>query len=339
MTTECPRDIEAVPAPVELIESLAASSRVLLCSHTNPDGDAIGSELGLARLLRGLGKTVAIWNRDRHPSLFDSLEEVSEIHVGPASPAGFPGSFDATVVLECPSLERTGLERELRTGPPLLNIDHHLGNQLYGAIDWVDVQAPAAGEMVWRLIPALRAPVDAAAAFALYLALASDTGGFRFSNATPRAFEAAAAMVRAGAEPELASFVLWEQRPAASVRLLGRLLQSLELHDGGAIATAVLDEEAFRAAQAGPHDAEGLIDVPRGIAGVEAVAVLREVSRGELKVSLRSRGAVDVASIANRFGGGGHRNAAGCVARGTAAELRQVFARELAAARRHAQPS
>jgi phosphoesterase RecJ-like protein len=334
-----PRGGAPVAAPGELIDRIAGSSRLLLCSHTNPDGDAIGSELGLARLLRSLGKVVTIWNRDRHPSLFDGLAGVAEIHVGNAPPAGFPGSFDTTVVLECPSLDRTGLERELRSGPPLLNIDHHLGNELYGAIDWVDVQAPAAGEMVWRLIPAIRARADEACAFALYLALASDTGGFRFSNATPRAFEAAAAMVRAGAEPERASFVLWEQRPAASVRLLGRLLQSLELHDGGAIATGVLDQEAFRAAQAGPHDAEGLIDVPRGIAGVEAVVVLREVSPGELKVSLRSRGAVDVAAIANRFGGGGHRNAAGCVARGTAAELRLVFAGELAAARRGAQPS
>jgi phosphoesterase RecJ-like protein len=327
-----------VAPPRELCDRLAASARLLLTSHTNPDGDAIGSELGLARLLRARGKEIAIWNRDRHPSLFDTLPGVGEIHVGAAPPARFPSSFDTTVVLECPSLERTGLERELRSGPPLLNIDHHLGNERYGAIDWVDVEAPAAGEMVWRLAADLRAPVDPAAASALYLALASDTGGFRFSNATPRAFEAAAAMVRAGAEPERAAFVLWEQRPEAAMRLLGELLQSLELHDGGAVATAVLGEAAFARARAGPHDAEGLIDVPRAIAGVEAVALLRELPSGEHKISLRSRGDLDVSAIANRFRGGGHRNAAGCVARGEASELRQRFAAELAAARRRAAP-
>lgn len=323
-----------VPPPRQLLDLVASASRLLLCSHANPDGDAIGGELGLARLLRRLNKQVTIWNRDRHPTVFEVLEGVSEIHVGATPPNGYPGSFDLAVVLECPSLDRTGLEHELGAGPPLLNIDHHLGNELYGAVDWVDIGAPAVGEMVWRLALALGAPIEPATAQFLYLALASDTGGFRFSNATPLAFETAAAMVRAGAEPERAAFVLWEQRPAASMRLLAGLLDSLELHDGGAIATVVLSSETFRQAHAGAEDAEGLIDIPRSIAGVEAVALLREVPGAQLKASLRSRGELDVAAIANRHGGGGHRNAAGCLLRGDAAEWRQTLADELAAARR-----
>jgi bifunctional oligoribonuclease and PAP phosphatase NrnA len=324
-----------VPPPPELLDRLLASSSLLLCSHANPDGDAIGTELGLARILRALDKRVVIWNRDRHPTVFDAIPEIAEIHVGPLAPAGF-SHVDTTVVLECPSLDRTGLERELAQGPPMLNIDHHLGNEAYGAINWVDVAAPAVGEMVWRLAEALEAPIEPFAAEALYIALASDTGGFRFSNATPRAFETAAAMVRAGAEPERAAYVLWEQRSAAALRLLAGLLESLELHDDGGIATAVLSEEAFRNARATPEDAEGLIDVPRSIAGVEAVALLREIPGGRLKASLRSRGVLDVAAVANRHGGGGHRNAAGCLLDGGADDWRQRLAVELAAARRSA---
>lgn len=325
-----------VPPPPELLDRVLASSSLLLCSHANPDGDAIGTELGLARILRALGKRVVIWNRDRHPTVFAAIPEVAEIHVGPLAPASFPRDVDTTVVLECPSLDRTGLERELAQGPPMLNIDHHLGNEAYGAIDWVDVAAPAVGEMVWRLAEALDAPIEPFTAEALYIALASDTGGFRFSNATPRAFQAAAEMVRAGAQPERAAYVLWEQRPAAALRLLAGLLESLELHDDGTIATAVLSEETFRRAGAVPEDAEGLIDVPRSIAGVEAVALLREIPGGRLKASLRSRGVLDVAAVANRHGGGGHRNAAGCVLHGSADDWRRRLAVELAAARRSA---
>jgi phosphoesterase RecJ-like protein len=330
---------EAVVAPPrELVERVASAGRFLLCSHLAPDGDAIGTELGLARVLRALGKQVTIWNRDPHPTVFAALPEIAEIHVGASPPPGFPATFDSTVVLECPSLDRTGLEAELRHGPPMLNIDHHPGNELYGAIDWLDEGAPAVGEMIWRLAAILGAPVDAVAAGHLYLALASDTGGFRFSNATPRAYEAAAAMVRAGAEPERAAFVLWEQRPAAAMRLLAGMLDSLELHDGGAVATAVLSEETFRRALASPQDAEGLIDLPRSIAGVQAVALLREMPGGEFKISLRSRGTLDVSAVASRYQGGGHRNAAGCRARGSAADLREQFAAELAAAHRAAPP-
>lgn len=297
-------------APEELLRRIRQGNRFLLTSHVNPDGDAIGSALGLARILRKQGKSAVVWLRDAPPSIYLPLPGSERIHVGAEAPTGFPDLFDAGIVLECPSLDRTGLEDQLPQ-VDLINIDHHLGNQHYGAINWVDTSAPAVGELVYRLAQGLHIQLDAETATCLYLTLVTDTGGFRFSNATPQAFEAAAALVREGAQPEQVSLWLNESQPLGSVRLLGEMLRTLELHAGGRIATVKLDPQMFERAGAGPGDAEGLIDHPRSIAGVEAVAMLKTRDDGSIKVSLRSRGEVDIEKIARLHGGGGHRNAAG----------------------------
>ncbi len=297
-------------APEELLRRIRQGNRFLLTSHVNPDGDAIGSALGLARILRKQGKSAVVWLRDAPPTVYLPLPGSDRIHVGTEPPAGFPEVFDAAIVLECPSLDRSGLETELGA-VAMINIDHHLGNQHYGAINWVDTSAPAVGEMVYRLAQGLHIQLDPETATCLYLTLVTDTGGFRFSNATPQAFEAAAALVREGAQPEQVSLWLNESQPLGSVRLLGETLRTLELHAAGRIATVKLDPEMFERAGAGPGDAEGLIDHPRSIAGVEVVAMLKRLADGSTKVSLRSRGEVDIEKIARLHGGGGHRNAAG----------------------------
>jgi phosphoesterase RecJ-like protein len=320
-------------APEDLLRRIRQGNRFLLTSHVNPDGDAVGSALGLARVLRGLGKGAVVWIRDETPSIYHPLPGSERIHRGEEPPAGFPEVFDAAIVLECPSLDRTGLEERLQ-GMTLINIDHHLGNQHYGAFNWVDSAAPAVGEMIYRLAQGLKAALDPETATALYLTLVTDTGGFRFSNATPAAFEAAAALVREGAHPEQVSQWLYESQPLAVVRLLCEMLQTLSLHAEGRVATVTLTPEMFARAGAAAGDAEGLIDVPRSIAGVEAVALVRRRDDGTHKVSLRSRGEVDVEKIARHHGGGGHKNAAGFTVEGAAAtdQVRQDVVSELAAA-------
>lgn len=296
--------------PEEVLRTVRQGNRFLLTSHVNPDGDAIGSEVGLARLLRSLGKGAVIWNRDATPALYRPLPGTDRIHQGEEPPAGYPEKFDGIVVLECPSPDRTGLEDHLEA-LPVLNIDHHMGNQHYGAINWVDSAAPAVGEMIYRLAQGLKVEIDAETATALYLTLVTDTGGFRFSNATPAAFEAAASLVRVGASPPQVSQWLYESNPPAMIRLLAEMLQTVELHEDGRLALARLNPAMFERAGARPGDAEGLIDYPRSIAGVEAVALVREREDGSSKVSLRSRGEVDVEGVARQNGGGGHKNAAG----------------------------
>jgi phosphoesterase RecJ-like protein len=234
-------------------------------------------------------------------------------------------------VLECPSPDRTGLETHLGARP-IINIDHHLGNQCYGAVNWVDSAAPAVGEMVFRLAQGLKLSLDPETASCLYLTLVTDTGGFRFSNATSAAFEAAGALVREGAHPEQVSQWLYESQPLAVVKLLGEMLQTLQIHEEGRVATGRLTREMFERAGASPGDSEGLIDHIRSIAGVDAVALIREREDGTHKVSLRSRGEVDVEKIARHHGGGGHRNAAGFSLTGDGEELRRQVASELGAA-------
>ena len=318
-------------APEDLLRKIRQGNRFLLTSHINPDGDAIGSELGLARLLRRLGKGAVVWNRDQTPTIYRPLPGSERIHSGEEPPAGFPDVFDAIIVLECPSPDRTGLEKHLGA-KPIINIDHHLGNQHYGAINWVDSAAPAVGEMIYRLAQGLKLALEPETASCLYLTLVTDTGGFRFSNATPAAFEAAASLVRDGAQPEQVSQWLYESQPLAVVRLVGEMLQTLQVHEGGRIATARLTQEMFERVGAEPGDSEGLIDYPRSVAGVDAVALIRQREDGTHKVSLRSRGEVDVEKIARHHGGGGHRNAAGFALEGDGEEIRQRVVEALAGA-------
>src|SRR5262245_7070489 len=247
--------MSGMKAPEDLLRKIRQGNRFLLTSHANPDGDAIGSELALARLLRGMGKGAAVWNLDPTPTVYRPLPGSERIHVGTEPPPGYPEKFDGILVLECPSPERTGLADQFGD-LPVLNVDHHLGNQHYGAINWVDTSAPAVGEMVYRLAQGLHAALDAEAANCLYLTLVTDTGGFRFSNATPLAFEAAAALVREGAQPEQVSCWLYESQPLGAVRLLGEMLGTLEIHAGGKVATALLTRDMFSRAGAAPGDSE-----------------------------------------------------------------------------------
>jgi bifunctional oligoribonuclease and PAP phosphatase NrnA len=317
--------------PEAVVERIRAAGRILISSHANPDGDAIASELGLARVLAGLGKRTAIWNLHPVPALFAVLPGAEEIVAGDAPPPGFPDAFDLVVVLECPTLDRTGLEGAL-AARPMVNIDHHLGNDGYGEASWVDAEQPAVGVMVAELATALGGTIDTQTANCLLVALVTDTGGFRFANSTPEAFEAAARLLRLGAEIETVSRWLYERQPETAVRLLGELLATLRRHHDGRIATVHLTRAMFARSGAAPGDSEGLIDTPRTIDGVEAVALFRELEVDSWKISLRSRGALDVQQIARRFGGGGHVNAAGCRFTGTLAEAERTFVDELARA-------
>lgn len=296
--------------PEQLLTALRQGNRFLLTSHRNPDGDAVGSSLALARLLRRLGKSATVWLRDPVPDVYSALPGAERVHVGAEPPAGFPEAFDWAVALECPSLSRTGLEAILPQ-LPLLNIDHHLGNEQYGKINWVDSEAPALGEMLHRLARALRVEIDAETATTLFLTLVTDTGDFRFANATPAAFEAAAALVREGARPDLVARWIHESQSESHLRLLGATLGTLELAADGRVASVVVTRAMWEASGAKPGDSEGLVDHPRSIRGVEAVGLLRETPDGRVKVSLRSRENVDVQVLASRYGGGGHKNAAG----------------------------
>lgn len=292
------------------VERLRRARRVLMTSHASPDGDALGSELALASLADAFGVASTIVNRDPAPPSLAELPGIERVTVSAELPAGFPAGFDLVVTLECPGLDRPGLDGLDRV--PILNIDHHRANERYGEVDYLDEEAPAVGEMVWRMFAVAGVTPDVAAATNAFVALSTDTGDFRYSNATPRAFRAAAEMVAAGARPDTVAEWIHHRRSLPSVRLLGEALATLELRCDGQLASLQLTAESFRRAQASPAETEELINLPRAIAGVRAVALFKQWQAGVIRVSLRSKGDVDVCRVAASFGGGGHTNAAGC---------------------------
>jgi phosphoesterase RecJ-like protein len=314
--------------PESLSARVAAAGTILITSHANPDGDAIGSELGLAAALEAAGKRVTVWNADPTPPGYSRLPGADRIHVGAAPPAGFPAGFALAIVLECPTLDRSGLGDRL-VELPIVNIDHHLGNSGYGVENWIEPQRAAVALLVAELVEAIDAPLPVEAANCLLVGLRTDTGGFRFANADPDAFRGAARLVERGARVEQVAQWLDESRSEGSIRLLGEMLATLERHAAGRVASVHVRLEMFERAGATVGDSESLVDVPRTIDGVQAVVLLRELAEDDWKISLRSRGAVDVEAIARRHGGGGHRNAAGCRFEGTLDRACDRFVAEL----------
>jgi phosphoesterase RecJ-like protein len=296
--------------PALAVDRLRSARRVLLTCHRNPDGDAIGSELALAELASAFGIETVIVNRDPAPINLAKLPGVEAVVVAETLPPDFPEGFDLVVTVECPELDRAGFDGLDRV--PILNIDHHMANPAYGEVNYLDEKAPAVGEMVWSMFKTAGVEPSPAAAVNTYVALTTDTGDFRYSNARPRAFRAAAEMVERGADPPTISEWVHDGRSEASVRLLGEALKTLRFLCNGRLASLAVDEGAFARADADSTDTDEIINIPRAVADVEAVIFCKQWEPGVVKVSLRSRGRVDVCVVAAAFGGGGHTNAAGC---------------------------
>lgn len=295
----------APDAIAPIADALADGTHFVLSSHARPDGDSVGSQLALALALRALGKTVRIVNHDPPPTYLRTLEGVTDIEVAGA----VDGRFDAAVVLECGTLERTevtGLDRQ-----PVINIDHHAGNGMYGALNWFDPSAAACSEMVHDLIVALGVPLTPQIGAALYSGILTDTGSFRHANITPRTFETCRKVAACGVDVAALAAAIYQDSSLGKLRLTGRLLHDMRLEADGRIAMLHVDEVLLRETDCPPDDMEGMINLPLAARDVAAVIMVKELD-GVTRVSLRSKGLVDVRAVAAAFGGGGHRNAAGC---------------------------
>lgn len=295
----------AVRAVAERIHS---GSRFLITGHRNPDGDAIGSALALQGILRGMGKDARVVVRDSFHRSLHHLPGASDVVISDTLPE-YPRAWDALFTMECPDPERTGYA--ILPGP-VVNIDHHLGNTMYGEVNYVDLDAPSVGEMILQLNDReLGQPLNPAIAAAMYVSLASDTGFFRYTNTTLRTFQAAEKMVQAGADPGEISLWLNESNSLGSIRLLGLCLNTLRIEHDGTIATLELTRKLFAEAGAEPEDSEGLVNWGRSIDGVRVAALFKEANGGT-RVSMRAKPGVDVQAVAATFGGGGHKAASGC---------------------------
>jgi bifunctional oligoribonuclease and PAP phosphatase NrnA len=295
----------AASAVRRICDEILRRQRFLLTSHARPDGDSIGSQLAMAFALDALGKSVRIVNADPAPDHYQDFPGMDRIEIA----AHVSTDVDAVIVMECSDLSRAGLSG--LDGEFLINIDHHAGNKLYGAVNWHDESAAACGEMVFDVIRELRVPLTPEIATHVYLAILTDTGSFHHSNITPRTFDICRQTVEAGVNPAAMARRVFDSNSFGKLKLIGALLDSMQLADEGRLAILYMDDAMLSACGCTHNDTEGLINLPLTAREIQAVVFFKVGPTGEVRVSLRSKYDVDVRAVAGQFGGGGHKNAAG----------------------------
>ena len=309
-----------------IADEIRQRQRFVLSSHVRPDGDAIGSQLAMAFALWQMGKEVRLVNRDAPPGPFQAFPGVSKIEV--AERIDDPG--DAVIVMECGDLSRTGVEGFERGF--VVNIDHHLGNTGYGALNWFDPSAAACSEMVFELLQELGVRLTVEIATHIYIAILTDTGSFHYSNITPRTFEICRQCMEAGIDPPRIAGTIYDSNNLGRLKLFGAVLSKMELDASGRIATLYVDKKLAGDCGGSYEDTEGIVNLPLSVKEIEAAAFFKEAGPGDWRISMRSKADVDVNAIAKEFGGGGHKNASGCSAAGTFATLKPLFQQKLLAA-------
>lgn len=303
-----------------IVTEIANSSSFLITSHESPDPDAVGSSLALANYLAARGKDVSVYLCDPVPENCKFLPGadlvVSELP---------DRDFEVCFVLDVGEFRRAGqaiaacsrIER-------FVNIDHHLGCELFGVHNLIDTKASATAALVYRIIKAAGDTVDYPTALCIYTAILSDTGSFHYSNSDPEAFAIAGEMIGHGVNAWHVNEHLYESEPPQRIALLALALSDLTVSPSGEYASVTVTREMYRLTGSTAEDTDRFINYPRSIRGVEVALFFREVRDGVFKVGFRSKGKVDVAAVAANFGGGGHHNAAGCTVSGSLAEVKAL---------------
>jgi phosphoesterase RecJ-like protein len=292
----------------KIIDAIRDSESVCVAGHIRPDGDCIGSQLGLALALRNEGKKVVCWNEDPVPAklAFLDTQKLFELPV--------PGrSFDCVIATDCASFERLGTVRQcISDRKVFINIDHHASNTRYADLNWVSSREPSSGELIYRLLKDAKWPITRPIADCLFTAVSTDTGSFQYPSTTPGTFNVASHLVERGADLARISQEVYESYPLARVNLLRHVYNKFHLTHDKRTAYFWLKKRDYIRTGALPDDSEGLIDHIRAIQGVVVACLFEEVQPGLTRISLRSKSPeVDVNAIAGQFGGGGHPAAAG----------------------------
>jgi phosphoesterase RecJ-like protein len=310
-------DSASLPAPIAvphadpidaILQVLNQGERFLVCSHARPDGDAVGSMLAMGMLLRQMGKHADLVTPDSLPVVYRGLPDADSI----AFALTVRGPYDAVILLECDGPERPGLRGLDQYF--LINIDHHVTGRSYANLNWIDHEAVSVGELVYRLAGASGVVITPQMATCLYTTLLTDTDGFCYGSLRASTFALARDLVLAGADPVRIAQDVCFSAPASKMLILGAALSSLK-RDGPLAWVSVTLHDMTRACAA-DEDCEGIVNYALGIIAVEAAAFFRELPESRVRVSLRSKGAINIASIAEQFGGGGHDFAAGCTVDG-----------------------
>lgn len=297
----------------EFRERLGGAGSVLIGTHLNPDGDALGSALGLSHYLWSQGIKNEVLCHHSAPTNLEFLPGSNQIRQTPVQ-----RGHDLGVVLDLDSLDRLGSTAEFFAEiPQLVVIDHHVPHESPGDLRIVDTSAPATAVILCRLLEKLGAEFTPAIGTCLLTGIVTDTGSFRFRNTTAESLSWAARLLEGGADINRVSEEVFQRKPLSSVRLLGVMLERMKIEDEDRVAYSTLPNTAYVETSARDEDTEGFVNEMLAVHTVQVAALIREPKLGRVRVSLRSRGEVDVAEVAREFGGGGHRNAAGCSFDGT----------------------
>jgi bifunctional oligoribonuclease and PAP phosphatase NrnA len=287
----------------QVLQEIEGRESFVVTSHARPDGDAIGSSLAMAQILSGMGKSADVVLADQVPVLYQPLPHAGTVFHS----SHIENHYDAAIVLECDSAQRTrveGLDKHF-----LISIDHHASSRPWANVNWIDPRACAVGEMVFRLALAARVNITPEIATCLYAAVLTDTGSFSYASTNAHTFDLARCLVQYGAQPAEVAHNVYYSSPIAKMRLLGAALTSLQRE--GAVTWMHISRHDMEQVGAIDEDCEGLVNYALGIAGVEVAVFFREIPTDRVRVSIRSKGGVNVAIVAEKFGGGGHECAAG----------------------------
>ena len=296
----------------QIIELVKNAKSILITSHIDPDGDSIGSQLTLENWIADSGGKVRVINQGKIPQryLFLDTKRVIDNLNDLSNPAG---KADLIFVLECSNLERTGKVKELVAEKArIINIDHHSDNSNFGSLNYIDAKAGALGEIVYELITYAGYRMNKDVATQLYAAILTDTGRFSFSSTTARTLRICSELIKLGANHKEINNQIYYNNSESALRLLGFTLQNLETFEEGKISFMVIGQDSLKDFGASTEELEGFVDYSLFLKGAEVGVLFKQKSEDLTKVSLRSQHSFDVSSLARLFGGGGHRNAAGC---------------------------
>ncbi len=297
--------------PVDLIrKKIIDSQSIVITSHLRPDGDSICTSLALYFTGELLGKKMAIVNKDPTPYPFNQFPDSKKIQIGQIPSQG----YDLVILLECANVSRSG-QKNINNYFKI-NIDHHHSNDYYADINWVDPQASAVAEMVFELAEKLKINFNPKIATHLYCGIISDTGSFQFSNTRAKSFEVCHKLIQYGANPVETSERLFNNNPPEKIKLLGKVLSTLQMNKEGNIAIISMFRQHLNSLKLKEIDTEDISTLARSIKGVSVVLFFKEIKKDTFRVSLRAKGTANAAEIAEHFGGGGHLHAAGFTVRG-----------------------
>ncbi|HEY4716019.1 MAG TPA: bifunctional oligoribonuclease/PAP phosphatase NrnA [bacterium] len=312
----------------KFIEHLRKNKSFIVASHANPEGDAVSSTLAIAYILKRMKKSVYIYNADKFPCQFSYLPLFREVK------QTLPKNkrFDMAIIVDCSKIALAGeklvhfLESNVRI---TAKIDHHKTNDNFADVAIIDPLASATGDLIYSLIKKMGLKIDLPCANCIYTSISCDTGSFHFPNSNLRAFKIASEMVDLGVKPWEIAENVYEHEPVRKLKLLERALSTLDVTDGGRVASVFITKGMLDETGSTRGDTEGLINYPRSIDGVKIALMFREINNRKYKVSLRSKNEIDVSKIAEKFGGGGHKGAAAFIFESTFRNAKSAVLKEI----------